>query len=84
MGALAMITIIRTNKSMLSKRLDKKLSFVNTSTEKTEYNLPKATPEKLREIRETLQKKNKRRSLQRLIVIGIIGGILIALLLYFN
>lgn len=40
---------------MLSKRQDKERSFVNTSTEKTEYNLPNAMPEKLLEIREILQ-----------------------------
>lgn len=84
MGALAMITVIRTNKSMLSKRRDKKLSFVNTSTEKAEYDLPKATAETLQGIRETLQRENKSRRLKRLIAIGVVGSILVTLLFYFN
>ncbi len=48
---MAAIHSLRNNKSLRSKRKDKSFGFVSNSNEKTEYDLPKATPEKLEEIK---------------------------------
>ncbi|WP_299889137.1 hypothetical protein [uncultured Lacinutrix sp.] len=83
MGTQAMITVIRNNKSMLSKRKDKKLGFITANTEKTEYNLPETTPKKLSEIRRNIIQENKIRSIKRLTVLGVTVVILLSIFIYF-
>ncbi|MTE26577.1 hypothetical protein [Winogradskyella ouciana] len=59
-SAQAMITTLKNNEKMRSKRkkFKRTLGGYNTNR-KTEYNLPNATPEQLIEIRQRLKKENK-------------------------
>ncbi|WP_290696586.1 hypothetical protein [Lacinutrix sp.] len=41
---------LKANRKLVGKRKEKRFSFVHTSTEKTEYDLPKSTPETIRRI----------------------------------
>ena len=83
-GAMLMaVQAIRNNKKLLSKRKDRSLSLVTNSNKKTEYNLPKATPEKLQEIKMRLQKENKQRKVKRLVLLGVSLTIIISVLIYF-
>ena len=70
------------NRSLMSKRKDRKLSFVHTNTEKTEYSLPKSTPETLSRIQEKFTSENKLRKQKRLILIGLFTVILISTFVY--
>ena len=70
------------NRSLMSKRKDRKLSFVHTNTEKTEYNLPKSTPETLSRIQEKVIRENELRKQKRLILIGLFTVILISTFVY--
>ena len=72
------IAMSKYNRSLMSKRKDRKLSFVHTSTEKTEYNLPKSTPETLRRIKEKMIRENKLTKQKRLVLNVILTMILIA------
>ena len=60
----AMITTLKNNEKMRSKRGDFKRSVHSSgySKQKPEYNFPEATPQMLKEIRERLQKERKRRT----------------------
>ncbi len=80
---MAAIQSIRNNKKLRSKRKSKGISFVTNSTEKTEYNLPKATPEKLQEIKTRLQKENKKRRVKQLLLLGVSLTIIVSVLIYF-
>jgi hypothetical protein len=83
-GAMMMaVQAIRNNKKLLSKRKGRSLSLVTNSNKKTEYNLPKATPKKLEEIKIRLQKENKQRKVKRLVLLGISLTIIISVLIYF-
>ncbi len=55
-----MITILKNNERMMGKRTKfKKTLGGYGKNNKTEYNLPKATPKQLREIRRRLKKENR-------------------------
>jgi len=55
-----MITILKNNERMLGKRIKFKKTFGGYGkNRKTEYNLPKATPKQLRDIRKKLKKENQ-------------------------
>jgi len=74
----SMISTIKSNKNIMldkSKRFRKTLGGYNKNRT-TEYNLPKATPEQLLEIRKGLKKENK---IMWLKVVGISTVIIIAL-----
>ncbi|WP_282041135.1 hypothetical protein [Winogradskyella flava] len=72
-----MITILKNNEKMRSKREKFKRTLGGYGKKgKTEYNLPKATPEQLLKIRERLKKENK---IMWLKVVGISTVIIIAL-----
>lgn len=74
---------LHANRKLVGKRKENRFSFVHTSTEKTEYNLPKSTPERLKRIKEKIQHKNKLRKQKRLVLIGIFTVILISAFVYF-
>ena len=80
---MAAIHAIRNNKNLRSKRKSKGISFVTNSTEKTEYDLPKATPEKLQEIKMRMQKENKQRRAKQLLLLGISLVSIVSVLIYF-
>ena len=59
-SAQAMITTLKNNEKMRSKREKFKRTFgSNSSNEKPEYDFPEATPEMLNEIRSRLKKENR-------------------------
>jgi hypothetical protein len=74
---------LKANRKLVGKRKEKRFSFVHTSTEKTEYNLPKATPETLNKIQEKMVRENKLRKQKRVILIGLFTVIIISVLVYF-
>lgn len=83
-SAQAMVTAIKNNKDMLSKRKDKKLSFVGKASEKPEFDLPKATPRQLKEIRDNMRREHKKRRVKQIVFITVVMSvILIALSFYF-
>lgn len=74
----SMISILRSNKNIMldkSKRFRKTLGGYNKNG-KTEYNLPKATPEQLQEIRKKLKRENR---IMWIKVVGVSSVIIIAL-----
>jgi len=82
-GAMvAAIHAIRNNKNLRIKRNDKGFSFVTNSTEKTEYNLPKATSAVLEKIKKRLQKENRKRKIKRLVLFSFSLGIIVSVLIY--
>lgn len=73
-SAQSMIAIIKNNEKMRSSRKKfKKTLGGYGSHSKPEYNLPKATPEVLREIRERLKKEQKKRVIKQ----GVIWTVLL-------
>ncbi len=80
---MAAIHSLRNNKNLRSKRKDKSFGFVSNSTEKTEYNLPTATPEKLEEIKMRLQDENKKRRIKQLLLLGCTLLTIISILIYY-
>jgi hypothetical protein len=71
-AAQAMITILKNNEKMRSKRAKFKNTLGGNSSEsKTEYNLPEATPEMLKKLRERLQKEQRQQALKQGILMGI-------------
>lgn len=80
-AAQSMITILKNNEKMRSKRTKfKKTLGGNNSIEKTEYNFPEATPEMLKKLRERLQKEQRQQALKQFILMGISLIIIVALL----
>jgi hypothetical protein len=71
-AAQSMITILKNNEKMRSKRTKfKKTLGGNNSIEKTEYNFPEATPEMLKKLRERLQKEQRHQSIKQFIILVI-------------
>jgi hypothetical protein len=71
-SAQAMITILKNNEKMRSKRTKFKNTLGgNNSNEKTEYNFPEATPEMLKKLRERLQKEQRHQSIKQFIILVI-------------
>lgn len=81
-SAMAAIQVMRNNKKLLSKRKKGALSFVSNSTEKTEYNLPKASAHQLKALKERLQEENRQRRKTQLIVLMVFMLGLTAALIY--
>lgn len=80
-SAQSMITILKNNEKMRSKRTKfKKTLGGNNSNEKTEYNFPEATPEMLKKLRERLQKEQRQQALKQFILMGISLIIIVVLL----
>jgi len=75
---------LKNNRSQMSKRKDRKLSFVSTSTKKTEYNLPQATPQKLREIKLRMQRENRQRRVKQVVVLSFALMSIISAFIYFG
>ena len=73
---------LKANRKLVGKRKENRFSFVHTNTEKTEYNLPKSTPETLRRIQEKMKRENKLRQQKRLLLIGCFSVILISVFVY--
>lgn len=74
----SMISILRSNKNIMlekSKRFRKTLGGYGKN-DKMEYNLPKATPEQLQEIRKRLKRENR---IMWIKVVGVSTVIIIAL-----
>jgi|GEM_PF-821557 len=74
---------LKANRKLVGKRKEKRFSFVHTSTEKTEYNLPKSTPETLKRIQEKMERENKLRQQKQLVFIIVFSIILVSVLVYF-
>ena len=72
---------LKANRKLVGKRKENRFSFVHTSSEKTEYNLPKATPETIRKIKEKIQRENKLRRQKRFILIIILIGFFMTILI---
>ena len=84
-AAQSMITILKNNEKMRSKRTKfKKTLGGNNSIEKTEYNFPEATPEMLKTLRERLQKEQRQLMIKRFILFGVILIITIVILVKLN
>lgn len=75
---------LKNNRSLVSKRKDRKLSFVSASNKKTEYNLPKATPQKLQEIKLRMQRENRQRRVKQVVVLSLALTSIISALIYFG
>ncbi len=74
---------LKNNRSLLSKRKEKGFGFVSSSKEKTEYNLPKASKQKLEQIRIRLQRKNKQKLIKQILIVCFLCLSLVSLLIYF-
>ena len=74
---------LKNNKSLLSKRKEKGFGFVSSSKEKTEYDLPNASPQKLEEIRSRLKRENKQKLIKLIFILCFIGLSLVSLFIYF-
>ncbi len=79
----AMISSLKNNKRSRTSTFEK-LKKYEKSTYKKELIEKKATPQQLKEIRERLQKENKRRRIKTIAVMVIFAIVLVALLLLFN
>jgi len=79
----AMITTLKNNEKMRSKRGDFKRTVHNSgySKQKPEYDFPEATPQMLNEIKERLQKEGKRRT-YKVVALTIILFLGLAYLVY--
>ena len=77
----AMITTLKNNEKMRSKRRKFKKSVSNSgSKEKPEYDFPEATPKMLQDIRTKLQGEHKRRMIKVVTLTVIIFFILVFIL----
>ncbi|MEJ6793167.1 MAG: hypothetical protein QNK89_10670 [Lacinutrix sp.] len=65
------------NRKLVGKLKESRFSFIHTSTEKTEYDLPKASPEALKRIQNKLERENKSRKQKRLLLIGVLAILLV-------
>ncbi|SFI80811.1 hypothetical protein [Olleya namhaensis] len=74
---------LKSNRSMMAKRKEKSFSFVTNSTEKTEYNLPKITEQKILMLRKKLQQEQKLRRTKQVVVLSVVMLILIGTLIYY-
>ncbi|WP_281846850.1 hypothetical protein [Olleya namhaensis] len=74
---------LKSNRSMMAKRKEKSFSFVTNSTEKTEYNLPKITDQKILMLRKKLQQEQKLRRTKQVVVLSVVMLILIGTLIYY-
>lgn len=75
---------LKNNRSMLSKRNGRSLGLVTNSNFKTEYNLPKATPEDIKRLRNKLQQEQRLSRIKSVILFLVIFILLIALLIFLN
>ncbi|AUC82396.1 hypothetical protein [Lacinutrix sp. Bg11-31] len=73
---------LNANRKLVGKRKGSRFSFVHTSKEKIEYNLPKSTPEKLKRIQVKFAHENKLRKQKRLVLIGVFTVLLISVFVY--
>ena len=74
---------LKSNRSMMAKRKEKSFSFVTNSTEKTEYNLPNITEQKILMLRKKLQQEQKLRRTKQVVVLSVVMLILIGTLIYY-
>ena len=74
---------LKSNRNMMAKRKEKSFSFVTNSTEKTEYNLPKITEQKILMLRKKLQQEQKLRRTKQVVVLSVVMLILIGTLIYY-
>lgn len=73
---------LKSNRNMLAKRKEKSFSFVSNSTEKTEYNLPKASEKDIAFLRNKFKKEHKLRRTKQIILLIISLVAIIFLLIY--
>lgn len=81
-SAQGMRVVIKNNRNLLSKRKDKKKEYGSYKNKKTEYNLPKATPQKLQEIRLRMQRENSQRRIKQVVVLSLALISIISALIY--
>ncbi|WP_452222598.1 hypothetical protein [Lacinutrix chionoecetis] len=74
---------LKANRKLVGKRKEKRFSFVHTSTEKTEYDLPQSTPETLKIIRQNMKRENRSNRIKRFVILILTVTILLAILTYF-
>ncbi|AEH00371.1 hypothetical protein [Lacinutrix sp. 5H-3-7-4] len=74
---------LKSNRKLVGKRKENRFSFVHTSNEKTEYDLPKSSPKILLEIKNKIRRENKIRERKRFLLIGLFSLILIIVFTYF-
>lgn len=73
---------LNANRKLVGKRKESRFSFVHSSKEKIEYNLPKATPDELKRIQEKFKHENKLRKQKRLVLISLFMLMLITVFVY--
>lgn len=73
---------LKSNRNMLAKRKEKSFSFVSNSTEKAEYNLPKASEKDIAFLRNKFKKEHKLRRTKQIILLIIALVAMIFLLIY--
>jgi len=74
---------LKANRKLVGNRKENRFSFISTSAEKTEYNLPKSTPETIKRIKEKIKRENKIRMQKRLMLMGVLIIILVSAFVYF-
>lgn len=74
---------LKSNRKLVGKRKANRFSFVHTSNEKTEYNLPGASAELLEQIRIKTKQESKLRLQKRIITSLILFLIVTAIIIYF-
>lgn len=78
------ITVMKSNRNLIKKHRKKGGLQGHFSKEKKEYNLPKASPKHLNDIRLKLKLERRLRNLKIYLFVGILSTILVGLLFYYS
>jgi len=77
------ISVMKSNRNLIKKHRKKGGLQGHFSKEKTEYDLPKASPKHLNDIRLKLKLERRLRNLKIYLFVGILSTILVGLLFYY-
>lgn len=83
-SAGSMNVVLKNNRKLLPKRDKFKTSLGGYKFNKLEFDLPTATPKKLRDIKVRLKEERKKRQTKIVIVFSLLLGILMACLIYLS
>ena len=82
-SAQAMITIIKNNRNMMSKRDKFKKASGGFNIIEGKYQYPKTSEKELRELRLRLKEEKRKRQIKIYVILGVIVMFLITTLVYF-
>ncbi|PSG90754.1 hypothetical protein [Aurantibacter aestuarii] len=77
------ISVMKSNRNLIKKHRKKGGLKGHFGLEKTEYNLPKASPKQLSELRNKLKSEKRLRNLKIYLFVGVITSAIIGVLVYY-